>query len=264
MDLPYLSVPINVSAYLANLNRAIEVVSEIPLRVPLDAVHIHNGYDEDAASHISIMGQPADYDLFFTPVFNYTRAPDEAFEQKYDFVIFPDAREGGTPERSIKSLPVGLWNNILEQFPSRSSIAVIRGVDHTAYCNVVVDVAKAHGHVITPVSGSLRYVMSTVLQGGTFIGMDSGTTHIAANMIAAAQLRGRKIQFREVFNNFYVRVDKYGIAHPTIPYFTYLTHNRESRINPARRSGQLDHLDPATLARFFTASDQELLQEINQ
>ncbi len=133
----------------------------------------------------------------------------------HDVIIFPDAFEieedAGSYFKSQKSIDATKWRMIFDRLSKELRIALVIGTSHEEYCADVIDQADRSGYGVTVVRGNLDHVMNAILKAHKFVGMDSGTTHLAAQVIRAAQLKGRTIAFRELMAPIF-SLQSYGIT----------------------------------------------------
>lgn len=147
--------------------------------------------------------------------------PKELFEQTpvdVDFFIAPDAKEASVTDksRSKKSFSLEQWEEVLAQVPTGSRVGILIGSTHGEYCEEVFQIAtqkaKEKGCVIERIqTATLVDFVKQLLRAKTFIGMDSGTTHLAYEVALAARGQGRRIAIKEIFNEGAFRVGQYAL-----------------------------------------------------
>ncbi len=137
---------------------------------------------------------------------------------EFDFMLAPDAKEVevSNSERSVKSFSLSEWDAILTHVPSGSKIAILMGNAHPLYCEQMYALAKKHaasgGFSVERIeTATLTDVIEQVLRAKTFIGMDSGTTHLAYEVAVAAKDAGRMMYIKELFNNSLFPETRYAL-----------------------------------------------------
>ncbi len=129
---------------------------------------------------------------------------EASMSPKYDLLIVPDAKEGTVSdaagvERSLKSLSVSQWEAIAPQLPDNLTYAVVRGVDHPDYCAKVAELLQTEGKDVNFISTqTLGEFARVVAESAKALVMDSGTAHIAGEVVKAVQ-PSREIALRECY-----------------------------------------------------------------
>ncbi len=144
--------------------------------------------------------------------------------QTFDFMIAPDAQERESGNAwSDKSFPPDLWNTLFERQELKGKkVAIVRGVSHPRYCDAIVVLAKRHGLDVTFLQGDLSTIAEQMLATKCFIGMDSGTTHLAVDVQRFAKKYGREIQVKEIIDEYRdIQVEMYGIVGTPIQALSY-------------------------------------------
>lgn len=173
-----------------------------------------------ADQHFSLLLATLGIDFSVKEISNSSLTPFSSEElanipQDYDYIIAVDAKEfeemDGRVKRSSKSLPVSTWEEIFSRFPPGTKISFVMGNSHSAYCKEVLRRARLVNSSlhIDVFQGSLLELARHILRGKRFIGMDSGTTHLAVDVIRAAK-EDRKIELRQVFNSAIVKASHYA------------------------------------------------------
>jgi hypothetical protein len=153
------------------------------------------------------------------PVLHLTDEMLEETPQDIDVLFAPDAKEAevtGPPNRSAKSLTFDQLHTIFSQVPPGSKIGILMGTAHPEYCDVVYRIAREQGRqrnvtvekIETP---SLNETITQVLRAKTFVGMDSGTTHLAYEVAHALIEKGRRLSIKEIFNARTFQVQDYAL-----------------------------------------------------
>lgn len=136
--------------------------------------------------------------------------------QDIDYFFIPDAKElevrSAVPKRSKKSLSLEQWEAIMAKIPKNASVAIVRGVSHPDYCNMVTELARRHGLKLKVISGPLDKLALQMMRAKTIFGMDSGTTHLAQEAVRAAKAAGRKITLRSVIGGTQEFLSSYAVA----------------------------------------------------
>lgn len=133
--------------------------------------------------------------------------------QNIDILIAPDAKELDENKRqSRKSLSVEKWAEVFRQLPQSLEIGIVKGLSHPKYTQKVLEVAQFEGlnafEVDTP---TLNDFADAVLQSKKFVGGDSGTTHVASEIVLAARENGRLVDIRELFTYDLIDIGEYAI-----------------------------------------------------
>ncbi len=159
-----------------------------------------------------LLGISITSDLLSKPIF--TPESENQTNFAYDMLIVPDALEGITQdenntERSLKSLNLQQWREIISLLPSNLRYGIVKGTSHPEYCDAVAQIAAQSGknfdYFPTP---TLQNYVDNVVKSKVVVCMDSGTTHIASE-VARANSNNRVI--REIFNGDMFDVNEYGI-----------------------------------------------------
>lgn len=198
------------------------------------------------ASRLS--GRDVDIEQYNAPLFQFERSGLRKLPISSDVLIFPDAkskafRGENRLEYSRKSLSPSSWGAIFEKLDRRARYAIVRGTTFPDYCDVVIEQAKEAGHVVDVVETDLNGIVRAILSTKKFVGMDSGTTHLADQVIKAAQIAGREIAFREIFAPVYA-YRAYGISGDQRP--TLCIPNYEPEL-----PGTTHDIDPQLAADFI-------------
>ena len=130
-------------------------------------------------------------------------------ENEFDIVIAPDAREypDSVDGVSIKSLPLHVWSKLASHLPKDKKVCLVKGVCAPQYCEKVYEELMAKGIDATfRETPTLGDFVSLVRSGRRFVGMDSGTTHLASE---AAKVSSFDI--REIYSISEFSVEEYGI-----------------------------------------------------
>lgn len=226
----------------------------------LKSVGNYSEGDFRTSSVLAHLGTNTDPSLVYKPIVEIQPWMIEEIPTDIDLIMFPDAQEGDYMidndfERySTKSLPLSVWDKIFQEMPKGLRLAIVAGTAHPLYTNRVFEASRKAGHESSYVSGSLEDVMIAVLRSRTFVGMDSGTTHLAAEFIKAASENGRTIQYRQLFNEGYVPFSQYGIADNKVflPALLYFSNTSTRSYTSEVSFGQL-------VAEFILSDDHELV-----
>lgn len=192
---------------LISLNQVYEPFVEDP-HVTRDQAMLY------AASRLS--GRDINIEQYNEPLFQFDRSALRALPTSSDVLIFPDAKSKAIRgenrlEYSRKSLSPSSWGAIFEKLDRQARYAIVRGTAFPDYCDAVIEQARSAGHTIDVVETDLNGIVRAILSTKKFVGMDSGTTHLADHVIKAAQIAGREIAFREIFAPVYA-YRSYGIS----------------------------------------------------
>lgn len=184
---------------------------------------------------------------------------------KFDMLLAPDAAEITAPmdtHRSAKSISVGKWGEIFSRFPRDKSfrLGIVLGKSHPDYCQKVYLKAREYGIQVELVdTPTLTDFCHVVLSCKRFVGMDSGTTHLASEVVKAAEKSGRTIDIREVFNgNVFIDQDYAIRGHGTSENVLYFRSNFKMKV-PSYVSGylqaayinDLDHISANDVVNFL-------------
>lgn len=117
-----------------------------------------------------------------------------------DVLIFPDAKSKAIRgenrlEHSRKSLSPSSWGKIFEKLDRQKHYTIVRGVSYPDYCDAVIEQARSAELAVDVVDTDLNGIVRAMLSTRKFVGMDSGTTHLADQVIKAAKLPGTKLLF---------------------------------------------------------------------
>lgn len=137
----------------------------------------------------------------------------EQIEQPLDLLVAPDAFGGflDSNGRSYKSLLPTTWSQVLQALPADLSVGIVIGTAHAAYCDIVF-------HLVQRVRPKLKRIVTPTLadfclrvaSSRRYIGSDTGTTHIAADL-AAADPRESPLTIYALFNREVADLSRYGI-----------------------------------------------------
>lgn len=191
-----------------------------------------------------------DVQLYDEPIVGIDQRRLQANPITHDVIIFPDALE--VPEycqgyrKSQKSIAVSKWKEIFKCMGKDLDIAIVRGVAHPEYCDYVLEIARWTGHHANMVEGNLDHVTDAILSARRFVGMDSGTTHLAAQVIRAAQKEGRNIAFRQFFAPIFP-LELYGISGSELRTFYY----KDEGTSIEDMSVSMSDVDPRVAADFI-------------
>jgi hypothetical protein len=174
-----------------------------------------NEFDIKIGSRLRMLGIPISERDLEKPLFTFTKEfLHDHPQNSYDLLIAPDAAENEavSGDRSIKSINAEKWQEIFASFPKDSQIGIIIGKTHETYCQAVLQKAQEAGlQVVAVTTPTLKDFVAEVAQAKTYVGMDSGTTHIAYEVMAAAEKLGRKIRIKEIFNASHLPMSYYGL-----------------------------------------------------
>ena len=186
------------------------------------------------------------YNLFYEPIFKISPDQVENHPVQSDVLCLPDAIALPGQKRSRKSLSPETWGKVFSQMDPSQRLAIVIGTANPAYCHEVVRVAHEVGmEHVDEIEGDIHVVIDAILSTRKFVGMDSGTTHLAAEVIKAARAAGRTINFRELFLDSVFPFTDYGI--PDVDgLFKTLVHY-------SGPSGDLDRIDPVAVAAFISS-----------
>jgi hypothetical protein len=130
---------------------------------------------------------------------------------RYDLLIVPDAGENVWDGRSIKSLSANTWGQVIALLPRGMRIGIVRGHQHPDYTDQVVEVATRYGDAVEEIeTRTLEDFCRLVGQTERYVGGDTGPTHLARDVIKAAYLKGRRIAFREIYDEGRYPLHEYG------------------------------------------------------
>lgn len=205
-----------------------------------------NNYDFNVMFRIGRYGAVVDPVLFYQSIFTITPEQLTTHPITSDILIVPDAKELNTVDknRSIKSISADKWATVFSKLDPTVQVAIIIGTAHPQYCQAVVEVAHQSGlQNVQAVAGSLSDVINAILSTRRFVGMDSGTTHLAAEVIKAARQAGRTIDFREIYNDNTYNFYDFGIADPEGLFKTLVYKTKEF--------GDLDSIDSNDVVIFI-------------
>ncbi len=126
--------------------------------------------------------------------------------QDLDLLIAPDAGEVEVSKenRSRKSLDLKSWERLFEIMPTHFKIGIVQGISHPRYCRQVVDLGIGRQLNIQIIQGNLLHFAKQVLRAKHFVGVDSGTTHLAVDVVRSARRHKRDIKIWEFFNTGFV------------------------------------------------------------
>lgn len=176
--------------------------------------------------------------------------------QVFQLLVAPDAREqpASGDNRSQKSLSAGRWKQVFAALPKSLEIGIVMGHSHPRYCKRVLKAARSAGlnaiEIITP---TLDDFCAAVLKSYRFVGMDSGTTHLAVQIAASARLHDRQIDIREIYNGL-TPVTAYGISgeDTSILEYPYEAPSINADSYGKDRSRHLDKIPLAEIVDFIT------------
>lgn len=201
--------------------------------------------DHSVMYMLRVGGVNVNFDTYYQSILHFSSEFVDQHPPTSDFLIIPDALEGDgrfNQYRSFKSITPEKWSEIFSHLDPKLKMAIVMGTAHPAYCRDVIEAALQAGHTnVQVVQGSLDDVVNAVLTTRKFVGMDSGTTHIAAEVVKAARQAGREIQFRQLFNAG-VSFGKYGIAGESFHTLIYRAEDDD-----------LDGIDAKAVADFIAA-----------
>lgn len=174
-----------------------------------------NSFDQGYSAVLQLLGLEAEAGrLSESTLTPFSPAEVDAIPQDLAAVVAPDAKEFSlaSKNRSEKSLSLDTWSKLWAAWPKQEKISVVEGVSHPDYCREVLARARQQGLSAEGFRGSLLELTRHILRGRVFVGMDSGTTHLAVEVVRAARAAGREIKLREIFNSKIVPVDSYGVT----------------------------------------------------
>lgn len=134
-------------------------------------------------------------------------------DQAVDLLVAPDAFGAllDYSGRSYKSLFPITWSRVLQALPADLSVGIIIGTAHAAYCDTVFQLAQRVRpklkRIVTP---TLADFCLTVASSRRYIGSDTGTTHLAADL-AAADPREDPLTIHALFNREVANLTRHGI-----------------------------------------------------
>ncbi len=166
------------------------------------------------ASRLS--GRDVNSEQYNAPLFQFEGSALRKLPISSDVLIFPDAKSKAIRgenrlEHSSKSLSPSSWGAIFAKLDRQARYAIVRGTSFPYYCDAVIEQARSAGLTVDVVETDLNGIVRAILSTKKFVGMDSGTTHLADQVIKAAQIAGREIAFREIFAPVYT-YRTYGIS----------------------------------------------------
>jgi hypothetical protein len=113
--------------------------------------------------------------------------------------------------RSFKSLSAAKWGEVLEALPADLSVGIVIGTAHPEYCETVYYHARSvHADTRRVVTPTLADFCVAVAGAAKFVGSDSGTTHLAAE-VAQAQPEEGTLALRVLFNSEVANPALHGI-----------------------------------------------------
>lgn len=142
-------------------------------------------------------------------------------EQGIDILLLPDALESpeshARPSRSSKSLSDSVWKNVFGHWYEKNPhlrLGIVIGTAHPDLCERVLNHAQQifENGSIHRIQGCLPHIAQNMLRAYNIIGMDSGTTKLAKEVVLGAQRAGRTIQLLEIFNAFIANPRQYAIT----------------------------------------------------
>lgn len=166
-------------------------------------------FDLHAIAKLQEYGIDPTIEEIAAPLLSFSQEHLDSIDQDLDLLIAPDAKEMEVttekPRRSAKSLAPYQWKPIFGKIPSGSKIGIIVGVEHAEYSRLVAELAQIageeHGFSVEVIeTDTLSEFIDQVLRTKHFIGMDSGTTHLAFEVVGAALEAGRDIKLTQFFN----------------------------------------------------------------
>ncbi|MBI3620454.1 hypothetical protein HY214_04935 [Candidatus Roizmanbacteria bacterium] len=134
-------------------------------------------------------------------------------EKTKALLIGPDAKEGTVEGRiqSSKSLPPATWRAVASLLPTDLPLDILRETAHPQYCGKVLEeirsVRPEAGEVAAP---DLNGFIEAVAGYGTYVGADSGTTHLAAE-IAASRWPEAGDKVYTIYYSGFADVADYGV-----------------------------------------------------
>jgi len=136
----------------------------------------------------------------------------------YDLLIFPDAQEKelylgeDQVRQSGKSLFVDQWEEIFPRLKGLN-MGIVKGTAHPDYCQLVITKALKAGCQVNIVEvTTMAQLIPHMLAAKNIFGMDSGTTHLAAEVIKAVKNYGLSIQLLVYFNGIFADFNQYAIT----------------------------------------------------
>ncbi len=151
-------------------------------------------------------------------ILSFSNEVIEAVPQDLDIMIAPDAREMRlvSEKRSRKSLSLRQWETVLSQVSPGLVIGILMGSSNQEYCRNILRLAKKYsrkqGFFVEKIEvATLGEVAEQILRAKTFVGMDSGTTHLAYEVMSAAREKGREIRIKELYNSSFFRTQQYAL-----------------------------------------------------
>jgi len=183
-----------------------------------------NQYDEIFATLCGILGEPVTVDeIKNSSILPFEPELLENIPQSYDFIIAPDAGERSNGQWSAKSLLPETWGKIFARPELKGKkVGIIKGVAHTKYCQAIIQLAINNGVDCEFLGGDLNQLSQQILSTKTFIGMDSGTTHLAVDVSRFAKQGGREIVVKEIIDEYSdTQVEEYAITDTPVLRFSH-------------------------------------------
>jgi len=128
-----------------------------------------------------------------------------------DMLYLPDAREVSNGYQSLKSPTPSQHIETLRELSKDHEVTFLSGISHRRFCQDIYKRATKFGVKLAKTK-SLLELAGLYWRTKTFVGVDSGTTHLAAKMTRTFQKHGHPLKVRELFHSERLSSVEYGAS----------------------------------------------------
>ncbi|CAN5315807.1 hypothetical protein BH10PAT2_BH10PAT2_2150 [soil metagenome] len=183
-----------------------------------------NQFDQMYALMSAFLGEPVTaQEIMTSSILPYDKEILEDIPQTFDFIFAPDAGERTNGQWSNKSLSPDVWSNIFARPELKGKkVGIIKGIAHPKYCQAIFQLALNNEVEVEMLNGNLNDISQQILSTKCFVGMDSGTTHLALDVSRFAKQNGRSILVKEIIDEYSAsQVEEYGITDTPILRYSH-------------------------------------------